>query len=66
MLTYWGSANDVFDFELEAAGTQFQASGASRSAFETLWAGNVWMVYRNIFTNALHWDFVSFSAYMRN
>ncbi|KAJ3548404.1 hypothetical protein NM688_g5302 [Phlebia brevispora] len=50
-------ANDVFDFELEAAGTQFQASGASRTAFETLWTGNPWMVYRNIFTNVLHWDF---------
>lgn len=53
------SSNDVLDFELEAAGTQFQASGASRTAFETLWTGNVWMIYRNIFTNVLHWDFVS-------
>ena len=51
-------ANDVFDFEIEAAGTQFQATDASRTAFETLWDGNVWMIFRNTVTNVLHWDFV--------
>ncbi|VDB99673.1 unnamed protein product [Peniophora sp. CBMAI 1063] len=50
-------ANDVFDFEIEAAGTQFQATDASRAAFETLWNGNVWMIFRNTVTNVLHWDF---------
>ncbi|KZV71320.1 polysaccharide lyase family 8 protein [Peniophora sp. CONT] len=50
-------ANDVFDFETEAAGTQFQATSASRTAFETLWNGNVWMIFRNTVTDVLHWDF---------
>ena len=61
-LSYF-SGNDVLAFELEAGGTEFQASGDSRSAFETLWDGNQWMIYRNIFTNTLHWDFVSIALH---
>ena len=54
-----GSANDVLDFEVEASGTQFEASSASREAFETLFDGNHWMVYHNALTGVNHWDFVS-------
>jgi hypothetical protein len=53
------STNDVLDFEVEAGGTQFEASSASRNAFETLFDGNRWMVYRNALTGVNHWDFVS-------
>ncbi|OCH96194.1 polysaccharide lyase family 8 protein [Obba rivulosa] len=49
--------NDLFDFEIEAGGTEFQAGSASRSALEVLLDGDQWMIYRNIFTNVLHWDF---------
>ncbi|KAA1468236.1 polysaccharide lyase family 8 protein [Dentipellis sp. KUC8613] len=50
-------ANDVFDLEIEAGGTSFQASTESRSAFEVLWEGNIWMIFRNTVTNVLHWDY---------
>ncbi|KAI0361658.1 polysaccharide lyase family 8 protein [Trametes cingulata] len=49
--------NDLFSFEIEAGGTQFQAGSDSRTALETLVDGDQWMIYRNIFTNVLHWDF---------
>ncbi|KAI0651820.1 polysaccharide lyase family 8 protein [Trametes meyenii] len=49
--------NDLFEFEIEAGGTQFQANSDSRTALETLVDGDQWMIYRNIFTNVLHWDF---------
>ncbi len=53
------SANDVLALEIEAAGTQFQAGEESKSAFATLLEGDQWMIYRNVFTGVLHWDFVS-------
>ncbi|KAH9944408.1 polysaccharide lyase family 8 protein [Epithele typhae] len=49
--------NDLFSFEIEAAGTQFQASDAARSSLETLVDAIQWMIFRNVFTNVLHWDF---------
>ncbi|TBU65040.1 polysaccharide lyase family 8 protein [Dichomitus squalens] len=49
--------NDLFEFEIEAAGTQFQAGPDTQTALETLVDGDQWMVFRNIFTNVLHWDF---------
>ncbi|OBZ79153.1 Chondroitinase-AC [Grifola frondosa] len=49
--------NDLFSFEIEAGGTQFQAGPEARSAVETLVDGDQWMIYRNVFTNVLHWDF---------
>ncbi|KAH9849787.1 polysaccharide lyase family 8 protein [Lenzites betulinus] len=49
--------NDLFSFEIEAGGTQFQAASDARTALETLVDGDQWMIYRNIFTNVLHWDF---------
>ncbi|KAI0735198.1 polysaccharide lyase family 8 protein [Earliella scabrosa] len=50
-------ADDLFAFEIEAGGTQFQASGDARTAFEVFMAGNQWMIYRNVLTDVLHWDF---------
>ncbi|KAG2366568.1 polysaccharide lyase family 8 protein [Suillus spraguei] len=50
-------ANDVFNLEIEAAGTQFAANATSRTAFETLFDGNRWMIFRNVQTNVSHWDF---------
>ncbi|KAI0662798.1 galactose mutarotase-like protein [Cubamyces menziesii] len=52
--------NDVLALEIAAAGTQYSAKNAdtgSQSAFETLLQGDLWMIYRNILTNVLHWDF---------
>ncbi|KAJ6575156.1 polysaccharide lyase family 8 protein [Mycena capillaripes] len=49
--------NDVVDLEVEAGGTQFQASPASQVAFATLFDGDSWMIYKNVLTGVLHWDF---------
>ncbi|KAJ8522567.1 hypothetical protein ONZ45_g913 [Pleurotus djamor] len=49
--------NDVLNIELATAGTQFQASSDSMNAFSTLIGANQWMIFRNIISNVLHWDF---------
>ncbi|KAF7303320.1 Polysaccharide lyase family 8 protein [Mycena kentingensis (nom. inval.)] len=49
--------NDVVDLEVEAGGTSFQAGAATMSAMATLFTGDRWMIYRNLGTDALHWDF---------
>jgi hypothetical protein len=54
------SANDDLDIEIEAGGTRFEAGAASKAAFVTLLDGDTWMLYRNVLTSALHWDFVRF------
>lgn len=50
-------SNDVLNLETEAAGTQFAANVTSRTALETLFDGNRWMIFRNVRTNVSHWDF---------
>ncbi|KAF8843948.1 polysaccharide lyase family 8 protein [Paxillus ammoniavirescens] len=50
-------ANDVLNLEVEASGTQFAANQTSKDAFGTFFNGSAWMIYRNIKTNVLHWDF---------
>ncbi|KAG1783909.1 polysaccharide lyase family 8 protein [Suillus placidus] len=50
-------SNDVLNLETEAAGTQFAANATSKTAFETLFDGNRWMIFRNVQTNVSHWDF---------
>ncbi|KAI0304970.1 galactose mutarotase-like domain-containing protein [Russula brevipes] len=50
-------SNDVLELEIAAAGTQYAAGDTSRRAFETLVDGDQWMIYRNVKTNVLHWDF---------
>lgn len=52
-------ANQVLNVELVAAGTQFAAGSVSRSAMNTLFEANRWMVFRNTVNGRLHWDFVS-------
>ncbi|KLO20285.1 hypothetical protein SCHPADRAFT_842659, partial [Schizopora paradoxa] len=49
--------NDVLALEIEAGGTQFQAGEQSMTAFESLIDGDQWMIYRNVITGILHWDF---------
>ncbi|KAJ7488318.1 polysaccharide lyase family 8 protein [Mycena latifolia] len=49
--------NDVVDLEVEAGGTQFQATPASQTALATLFDGDRWMIYKNVLTGVLHWDF---------
>ncbi|KAH8826605.1 polysaccharide lyase family 8 protein [Flagelloscypha sp. PMI_526] len=62
-------ANALLAAEVASAGTQWAASSEKKSAFETLFSGNKWMIYRNIFSKVLHWDistyprFVAFSIY---
>lgn len=58
------SANDVFNLEIAAGGTQFQANSASVAAFSTLFLANQWMIFRNVVTGVLHWDFVSRQIYI--
>ncbi|KAI0752805.1 polysaccharide lyase family 8 protein [Daedaleopsis nitida] len=53
-------ANDVVALEIAAAGTQFSAQNAgtgSQAAFESLLDGDLWMIYRNVLTDVLHFDF---------
>ncbi|KAF9464590.1 polysaccharide lyase family 8 protein [Collybia nuda] len=50
-------ANDILGIEVEAAGTEFAASTDSQNAFATLFEGDRWMIYRNVLTGVLHWDF---------
>ncbi|KAH9918355.1 polysaccharide lyase family 8 protein [Epithele typhae] len=50
-------SNDVIALEITAGGTEFAAGDDSKSAFETLMDGNLWMIYKNIKTSILHWDF---------
>lgn len=50
-------SNDVLNLETEAAETEFAANATSRTAFETLFDGNRWMIFRNVQTNVSHWDF---------
>lgn len=56
------SSKDVLELQIDAAGTQYAADTDSQRAFETLIDGDVWMVYRNVKTDVLHWDFVSCPA----
>lgn len=56
--------NDVLDFEVEASDTQFAASPASRAAFETLFNGDRWMIYRNSLTGVNHWDFSALGRFI--
>ncbi len=53
------SSNDVLELEIVAAGTQYAADATSQRAFESLFDGDQWMIYRNVETDVLHWDFVS-------
>ncbi|KAG1755247.1 polysaccharide lyase family 8 protein [Suillus paluster] len=50
-------SNDVLDLETEAGGTQFAANATSKTALEILFDGDRWMIFRNVQTNVLHWDF---------
>ncbi|KAJ6503511.1 polysaccharide lyase family 8 protein [Mycena vitilis] len=56
--------NDVVDLEVEAGGTQFQASPASQTAFATLFDGDAWMIYTNVLTGILHWDFSALGRFI--
>ncbi|EMD42021.1 polysaccharide lyase family 8 protein [Gelatoporia subvermispora B] len=49
--------NDVLEVELLASGTQYAAGSTSRNAFTTLIDAIQWMIYRNVTTDVLHWDF---------
>lgn len=53
------SSNDVLELEIDAGNSQFAANDSSKAAFETLIDGDQWMIYRNVLTGTLHWDFVS-------
>jgi hypothetical protein len=50
-------ANDDLDIETEAGGTQFEADATSKAALATLIDGDQWMIYRNVISGVLHWDF---------
>ncbi|KAJ7875466.1 polysaccharide lyase family 8 protein [Mycena leptocephala] len=50
-------ANDVFNLEICAGGTQFQSNDVSKTAFTTLLLADQWMIFLNTITNVLHWDY---------
>ncbi|EIN13720.1 polysaccharide lyase family 8 protein [Punctularia strigosozonata HHB-11173 SS5] len=50
-------SNDVLALEITAGGTQFAANSTTKNAFATLIDGDQWMIYRNVLTGVLHWDF---------
>ncbi|KAJ7492581.1 polysaccharide lyase family 8 protein [Mycena latifolia] len=56
--------NDAVDLEVEAGGTQFEATSASRDALATLFDGDRWMIYRNVITGVLHWDFSALGRFI--
>ncbi len=57
--TYFDSANDVYVLELASANTQWAASEEGQNAFATLLTANLWMIFRNVITGVLHWDYAS-------
>ncbi|KAL0071852.1 hypothetical protein AAF712_000774 [Marasmius tenuissimus] len=56
--------NDVLDLEIAAAGTQFAANETSKGTMETLFDGDLWMIYRNTKTGTLHWDFSALGRFI--
>lgn len=42
--------------------TEFEASVDVQEVVEVLFEADQWMIFRNIFTDTLHWDFVSLFA----
>ncbi|KAJ7146741.1 polysaccharide lyase family 8 protein [Mycena epipterygia] len=53
----YNGANDVFNLEICAGGTQFQSDDVSMAAFTSLLIADQWMIFRNTITNVLHWDY---------
>ncbi|KAG5342440.1 hypothetical protein C0989_002276 [Termitomyces sp. Mn162] len=51
------NANDVLALEIAADVTQFKAGEASQETFTTLLDASQWMIFRNVVTGVLHWDF---------
>ncbi|KAJ7149832.1 polysaccharide lyase family 8 protein [Mycena crocata] len=51
------TANDVFNLEISAAGTQFQAASSAIAVFTQLLISDHWMTFRNTITDILHWDY---------
>ncbi|CAA7266471.1 unnamed protein product [Cyclocybe aegerita] len=56
--------NEVLDLEGEAGGTRFAARAESRNALATLFDGHRWMIYHNILTGLLHWDFSALGRFI--
>ncbi len=52
------SSNDAIDLEILALGTEFSAGDSARTALDTLFAGDQWMVFFNAVSKVLYWDFV--------
>ncbi|EIM89219.1 polysaccharide lyase family 8 protein [Stereum hirsutum FP-91666 SS1] len=57
-------SNDVLELEIDAGNSQFSANDSSKTAFETLIDGDQWMIYRNVLTGTLHWDFSSLPRFI--
>ncbi|KAI0348044.1 polysaccharide lyase family 8 protein [Trametopsis cervina] len=57
-------ANDVLLLEIVAGGTEFAAGPNNENAFATLVDGDRWMIYRNVLTKVLHWDFSALGRFI--
>lgn len=51
------SANDVYNLEISSANTQWAASNEGQNVFSTLLTANLWMIFLNVVTDVLHWDY---------
>lgn len=49
---------DIVDMENEAADTAFSAGPDARATLDRLFEGDTWMIFRNVKTGVLHFDFV--------
>ncbi|KAJ7581087.1 polysaccharide lyase family 8 protein [Mycena floridula] len=66
-LTYngnYGDQNDVFNLEIAAGSTEFQANSTSVAAFSTLIMADLWMSFYNTLTKVAHWDFSVIGRYI--
>ncbi|CAE6505916.1 unnamed protein product [Rhizoctonia solani] len=50
-------SNSLIELELQALGTQFQASKDVQDVFGTHLDGSRWMTFTNVLRKAVHWDF---------
>ncbi|KAG6850522.1 hypothetical protein H0H93_012523 [Arthromyces matolae] len=49
--------NDALALEIAADNTQYRAPDESQAALATLLDADQWMIFRNVITGVLHWDF---------
>ncbi|KZW03001.1 galactose mutarotase-like protein [Exidia glandulosa HHB12029] len=54
----------ILSLATESAGTIWESGQVNKDAFAGLIDGSAWMVYQNVKTNILHWDFSSLARFI--